>query len=55
MATKTMLKTVNIRDKRLGKNLVEAIENAMAHKNKKPVSNVTCEEVTKEKLKDIFG
>ncbi len=55
MATKSMLKDVDIKEKYLGRNLVEALEKAKQHKRKIPDDNFKCEEITKDKLKDIFG
>lgn len=55
MATKSMLKNVDIKEKYLGRNLVNALEEATRNKKKKVNTKISCEEVTKEKLKDIFG
>lgn len=55
MATKSMLKDVDIREKYLGRSLVKALEEASAHKRRSTKSKFECEEVTKDKLKDIFG
>lgn len=57
MATKSMLKTVDIKEKYLGRNLVEALEKAIANSKKKKSSttHIVCEEVSKDKLKDILG
>ena len=56
MATKSMLKTVDIKEKNLGRNLVEALEKTMK-KNKKRNSdvNISCEELSRDKLKDLIG
>lgn len=54
MATKSMLKNVDIREKYLGRNLVEALEETIKHKRKKHNTSVICEEVKKDKLKDVF-
>lgn len=54
MATKSMLKNVDIREKYLGRNLVEALEKAVQHKKQKSSERIVCEEVTKDNLKDIF-
>lgn len=55
MATKSMLKNVDIKEKYLGRNLVEALERATKFKRKTSGTSITCEEVSKDKLKDIFG
>lgn len=55
MATKSMLKNVDIREKNLGRNLVVALEKAIMHERKDQHTNIICEEVKKEKLKEIFG
>lgn len=55
MATKSMLKNVDIKEKYLGRNLVEALEETIKQKRKKSTTNIVCEEIRKDKLKDIFG
>lgn len=55
MATKSMLKNVDIKEKYLGRNLVEALECATKNKRKKSSTSITCEEMSKDRLKDIFG
>ena len=55
MATKSMLKNVDIKDRKLGRNLVEALEEAITHQRKKINKNITCEEVKKDNIKDLFG
>jgi len=55
MATKSMLKNVDIREKSLGRSLVEALEKSMDSKKKRTKTTIQCEEVSKDKLKDIFG
>lgn len=54
MATKSILKTVDINQKYLGRNLVEALDKSKKKKKYKRTP-VNCEEMTKEKLKDMFG
>ena len=54
MATKSILKTVDISEKFLGRNLVEALDKS-SKKKKQRKTPVDCEEITKEKLKDMFG
>lgn len=55
MATNSMLKNVDIKEKYLGRNLVEALEKAVQYSKKKSDTTITCEEISKERLKDIFG
>lgn len=55
MATKSMLKNVDIKEKYLGRNLVEALEEAIKHKRKSSNKNIICEEVKKDNIKDLFG
>lgn len=55
MATKSMLKDVDIREKSLGRNLVEALEKASGNKRKLKKVTINCTDITKDKLKDIFG
>ena len=55
MATKSMLKNVDIKEKYLGRNLVEALEEAITHKRKSSKKNINCEEVKKDNIKDLFG
>lgn len=55
MATKSILKNVDIKDKKLGKSLVVALENA-SQKKSKPVSlSRTYTDVRGEKIKDILS
>lgn len=55
MATKSMLKSVDIKEKYLGRNLVEALEAATKNKKRKANAPIKCEEITKDKIKDILG
>ena len=55
MATKSMLKRVDIKEKYLGRNLVEALEKSVQSKKQKVKAGIVCEDVSKAKLKDIFG
>lgn len=53
MPTKSMLKTIEITDKESARRLVDALEKTA---NSKPEHRVIkCENIEKEKLKDIFG
>ena len=55
MATKSILKNVDIKDKRLGKSLVVALENAAGKKSKDVTLSRTYSDIHGEKIKEIFG
>jgi hypothetical protein len=55
MATKSILKNVDIKDKKLGKSLIVALENAAGKQAKDVQLSRTYEDVRGEKLKDIFN
>ncbi len=55
MATKSMLKNVDIKEKYLGKQLVEALETAVKHKRKEKSTEIICDEVKKDELAELFG
>lgn len=55
MATKSILKEVTIRDKRLGFAFVEALENAQNKKSEPVQISRNCTELTGDKIKDFFG
>lgn len=54
MATKSILKNVDIKDKKLGRALVIALEHASEKKNKDVQLSRTYEDVRAEKLRSIF-
>ena len=54
MATKSILKNVDIKDKKLGKSLIMALENAGKHTKEIHLSR-TYEDVKGEKLRSIFN
>ncbi len=54
MATKSMLKNVDIKDRKLGKQLVLALEHASEKKSKTVSLSRTYKEVKGDKVKDIF-
>lgn len=54
MATKSILKNVDIKDKKLGKSLVVALENASGKRAKDVQLSRTYEDVRGEKLRDIL-
>lgn len=55
MATKSILKNIDIRDKALGKSLVVALENAKGKKSKEVVLSKACHEAQGEEIKKILG
>ncbi|MBD5507308.1 MAG: hypothetical protein HDR05_04435 [Lachnospiraceae bacterium] len=55
MATKSILKNVDIKDKKLGKSLVIALENAAGKHAKEVHLSRTYEDVRGEKLRSIFN
>lgn len=55
MATKSILKNVDIKDKKLGKSLVIALENAAGKKSKEVQLSRTYEDVRGEKLRSFFN
>ncbi len=54
MATKSILKNVNIKDPKLGKSLVVALENASGKKAKDVTLSRAYSDISGEKLKEIF-
>ena len=55
MATKSVLKTVLIKDRRTASSLVSALENASGKKAKEVVISRTCSELGREEIKKLFG
>lgn len=55
MATKSILKNVDIKDKKLGKSLVIALENAFGKHAKDVQLSRTYEDVRGEKLRDVLN
>jgi hypothetical protein len=55
MATKSILKNVDIKDRKLGKSLVVALESAAGKKAKKVTLSRTYSDIHGEKIKDILG
>lgn len=55
MATKSILKNVDIRDKKLGKALVVALESAASKNAKEVVLSRTYKEISGDKINEIFG
>ena len=54
MATKSILKNVDIKDKKLGKSLVRALEHASEKHSKNVQLSRTYEDIRTEKLRSIF-
>ncbi len=55
MATKSILKNVDIKDKKLGKALILALENAAEKESKEVELSRTYEDAKGEKLRSIFN
>ena len=55
MATKSMLRKVDIKEKYLARNLVNALEKSIQIKKKSTKMNIQCVVITKDNIKDIFG
>lgn len=55
MATKSMLKNVDIKEKNLGRNFVLALEKSTNEKKQRPNTGIVCKEISKEKIKEFFG
>lgn len=55
MATKSILKNVDINEKKLGKSLIVALENASNKRSKQVTISRTYSDVRGEKIKEIFG
>ena len=55
MATVSILKNVDIRDKEQAKKLVYALEHAKGKKSKKVVLSKTVKEIDRDMIKSIFG
>ena len=55
MATKSIYKNINIKDKKPGRALVTALENAKEFKGKEVVLTKKCQKIKKDQLKEFFG
>lgn len=55
MATKSILKDVNITDKRLARTFVEALSQVENTRYKPAQLTRRCTEITGDKIKDFFG
>ncbi|MDD3892880.1 MAG: hypothetical protein PHE03_11330 [Bacteroidales bacterium] len=55
MATKSILKNIDIRERRMGRALILALEKSEAKEGKEVELSRICREIKGEKIKDIFG
>lgn len=55
MATKSILKNVDVKDKKLAKSLVVALENAANKKSQSVSLSRTYTDIKSDKIKEIFG
>mgnify|MGYP000956858469 CR=1 FL=1 len=55
MATKSILKNIDIKEKALGRSLVSALENAKDKDSKEVILSKACREVHGEDIKKILG
>lgn len=54
MATKSMLKNINIKDKKLARTFVEALNGVENAKYEPTKLSRECKEITKDKIKEFF-
>lgn len=55
MATKSILKNININEKHLGRNFVSAMENAKNKTYKDVVLSKSCSVLKRDQIKSLFG
>lgn len=55
MATKSMLKNIDIKDTKLAHQLILALENASSKQSKNVTLSRTYQDVRGEKIKEVFG
>mgnify|MGYP005851999179 CR=1 FL=1 len=55
MATKSILKNINIKDKRLARTFVNALSEAESTKYEPSHLSRKCKEITGDKIKEFFG
>lgn len=55
MATKSILKTVSIRDRKSARALVHALETAKGKRDRNRSLTSTCHEMSKEEIRQTFG
>lgn len=54
MATKSILKTINIRDNKTARNFIDALEKAKNNPTKSVRYTKKCTEITGDKVKEFF-
>ena len=55
MATKSFLKTINLRSTKQCQAFIKALETSQAHKEKPVVYSKTVSEMDKEQIRKVFG
>lgn len=55
MATKSILKEVRFKDKKLSRGFAGALEFAKGKKSKEVILSRTCQTISKDKINDFFG
>lgn len=55
MATKSILKDVNIKEKNMGRAFVTALEQSSTYTSARKVSNSKFKSISKEDIKKLFG
>lgn len=55
MSTKSILKNINIKDKKLGYALVSALEKSKENRGKEVKLSRICKEITGDSIKNLFG
>lgn len=55
MATKSILKTIYIKDNKLGRTFIEALEKSQTAKSKEVSLTRNCTEIKGDKVKEFFG
>ncbi len=55
MATKSILKNIDIKDRRMGRAIISALENAEGKKSKQVIMSRTFKEIKGDKIKSLFG
>jgi hypothetical protein len=55
MATKSILKNINIEDKKSGQSFISALENSQKKSCKEVVITKACSNIKRDKIKSMFG
>lgn len=55
MATKSIMKKINIKSRKQGAQFAEALERATQYRDVMPKERRSCKEISKDKLKEFFG